>query len=228
MAIVSETVQKFVCDLIQSKNLEPGDLLPSERELANRLNVGRSSIREALQSLSEKGIIEKRIGKGAFVKKNLSVEDVGVSKSLMLSMDINNSLNLLEFRKAIEVEIAYLAAKRIQSKDIQILEKSLIDLEVCIKMESSIVVPDLVFHGTLARSINNDVMIQTYNSISDFFKRVRIEMAVYDDVKNALYYHQQIIKAINKGEAEKCSRLMREHIEDVEGNYHEMLKEFGI
>ena len=169
MAIISETVQKFLCDLIQNKNLKPGDPLPSERELAKWLEVSRTSVREALQTLSEKGIITKIIGKGAYVKKNPFVEDRELSKSLMMSMDVNNSLELLEFRKAIEVEIAYLAPKRIQSHDIQILEKSLIDLEVCIKMESSIVVPDLVFHGTLARSINNEVMIQAYNSISDFF-----------------------------------------------------------
>ncbi|WHY90949.1 FadR/GntR family transcriptional regulator [Neobacillus cucumis] len=225
MAIVSETVQKFLCDLIQNKNLKPGDPLPSERELAKWLEVSRTSVREALQTLSEKGIITKQIGKGAFVKKNPFVEDREISKSLMMSMDVNNSLELLEFRKAIEVEIAYLAAKRIQSCDIQILEKSLIDLEVCIKMESSIVVPDLVFHGTLARSINNEVMIQTYNSISDFFKRVRIEMAVYDDVQNALYYHQQILNAIKNGEAERSSKLMREHIEDVQQHYQNMLKQ---
>ncbi|MFD0829798.1 FadR/GntR family transcriptional regulator [Neobacillus sp. M.A.Huq-85] len=225
MAIVSETVQKFLCDLIQNKNLKLGDPLPSERELAKWLEVSRTSVREALQTLSEKGIITKQIGKGAFVKKNPFVEDREISKSLMMSMDVNNSLELLEFRKAIEVEIAYLAAKRIQSCDIQILEKSLIDLEVCIKMESSIVVPDLVFHGTLARSINNEVMIQTYNSISDFFKRVRIEMAVYDDVQNALYYHQQILNAIKNGEAERSSKLMREHIEDVQQHYQNMLKQ---
>ncbi|MED1468870.1 FadR/GntR family transcriptional regulator [Bacillus salipaludis] len=225
MAIISETVQKFLCDLIQNKNLKPGDPLPSERELAKWLEVSRTSVREALQTLSEKGIITKQIGKGAFVKKNPFVEDREISKSLMMSMDVNNSLELLEFRKAIEVEIAYLAAKRIQSYDIQILENSLIDLEVCIKMESSIIVPDLVFHGTLARSINNEVMIQTYNSISDFFKRVRIEMAVYDDVQNALYYHQQILNAIKNGEAERSSKLMREHIEDVQQHYQNMLKQ---
>ncbi|MCP1358046.1 FadR/GntR family transcriptional regulator [Aneurinibacillus migulanus] len=54
--IVSETVQKFLCDFIQKKNLQPGDQLPSERELAKLLEVGRSSVREALQTLSEKGV----------------------------------------------------------------------------------------------------------------------------------------------------------------------------
>ncbi|MED0896406.1 FadR/GntR family transcriptional regulator [Aneurinibacillus migulanus] len=94
----------------------------------------------------------------------------------MMSMDISNSLDLLEFRKAIEIEIAHLAAKRMQSHDIQILERSLVDMKVCIKMESSIIVPDLVFHETLARSTNNEVIIQVYNYISEFFKRVRIEI----------------------------------------------------
>lgn len=60
MAIVSETVQKFLCDFILKNNLTCGDQLPSERELAKLLEVSRSSVREALQSLSEKDIIEKK------------------------------------------------------------------------------------------------------------------------------------------------------------------------
>ncbi|MCP1358047.1 FadR/GntR family transcriptional regulator [Aneurinibacillus migulanus] len=157
------------------------------------------------------------------MKKNPFIDDTSISRSLMMSMDISNSLDLLEFRKAIEIEIAHLAAKRMQSHDIQILERSLVDMKVCIKMESSIIVPDLVFHETLARSTNNEVIIQVYNYISEFFKRIRIEMAVYDDVENALYYHRQILNAIKKGEADKCSRLMRAHIEDVQQHYHGML-----
>lgn len=207
MEVVSETVQKFLCDLIRKKNLHPGAQLPSERELVRILGVSRSSVREALQTLSEKAIIVKKAGKGVFVKRNPFSEATEFSGSLAISMDINNSLDLLELRKAIEVEIAYLAAKRIQSHNLLIIEQTLVDLEVCIKMESSIIVPDLVFHGTLARATNNEVIIQVYNSISEFFKKIRIEMAVYDDIQNALYYHQQMFTALKKGEAEKCSKL---------------------
>jgi GntR family transcriptional repressor for pyruvate dehydrogenase complex len=226
MEVVSETVQKYVSDLIRKKNLQPGAQLPSERELAKILGVGRSSVREALQALSEKGIVVKKAGKGVFVKRNPATEGTEFSRSLAMSMDITHSLDLLEVRKAIEVEIATLAAKRIQTQQLLTLEQSLVDLEVCMKMGTSIIVPDLVFHGTLAQATNNEMIIQIYNSISEFFKKIRIEMAVYDDVQNALYYHQQMFAALKKGDAENCSKLMREHIEDVQRHYHEMLRDF--
>jgi GntR family transcriptional repressor for pyruvate dehydrogenase complex len=226
MAIVSETVQKFLCDFILKNNLTSGDLLPSERELAKLLEVSRSSVREALQSLSEKEIIEKKIGKGVYVKKSLHLNDKAFSSTFEVSVNIDNSLDLLELRKVIEAEIVFLAAKRIKPNEINILEQSLVDLEVSIKMESSIIVPDLVFHRTLARSTNNQVIIDMYNNISEFFKKVRIEMATYDDTKNALFYHQQILNAVKKGDSDRSSKLMKEHIEDVKSHYIKMVEEY--
>lgn len=83
MEVVSETVQKYVSDLIRKKNLQPGAQLPSERELAKILGVGRSSVREALQALSEKGIVVKKAGKGVFVKRNPVTEGTGPISGLM-------------------------------------------------------------------------------------------------------------------------------------------------
>ncbi|TDL91767.1 FadR family transcriptional regulator [Vibrio vulnificus] len=226
MAIVSETVQKFLCDFILKNNLTCGDQLPSERELAKLLEVSRSSVREALQSLSEKEIIEKKVGKGVYVKKSLQLNDKAFSSTFDISINIENSLDLLELRKVIEAEIVFLAAKRIKPNEIHILEQSLVDLEVSIKMESSIIVPDLVFHRTHARSTNNQVIIDMYNNISEFFKKVRIEMATYDDTKNALFYHQQILNAVKKGDSDRSSKLMKEHIEDVKSHYIKMVEEY--
>ncbi len=226
MEAVSGTVQKYVSDLIRKKDLQPGAQLPSERELATRLGVGRSSVREALQTLSEKGIIEKKAGKGVFVKRSPLGEGSEFFRSLATAMDMTSSLDLFEVRKAIEGEIASLAAKRIQPEHLITLEQSLVDLEVCMKMGTSIIVPDLVFHETLARATNNQVIVHMYHFLSDFFKRMRIEMAVYDDVQNSLYYHREIFAALKTEDAEKCSKLMREHIEDVQRHYQEMVMDF--
>lgn len=226
MANVSKTVQKFLCDFIQKKNLQPGERLPSERELAKLLEVSRTSVREALQSLSEKEIIEKKVGKGVYVKKNLHFNHKAFSSTFGVSFNIDNSLDLLELRKVIEAEIAYLATKRIGLNEINILEQSIVDLEVCIKMESSIIVPDLVFHRTLALSTNNQMIIDIYNNISEFFKKLRIEMATYDDTENALYFHQQILNAVKNGDADRSSNLMKEHIEDVKQHYIKMAEEY--
>ncbi|WKB35412.1 GntR family transcriptional regulator [Terrilactibacillus sp. S3-3] len=137
MIIVSETVQKFLVDYIKKRNMQPGDKLPSERELVEMLEVGRSSVREALQILTERGIIEKRPGKGAYLKSNFFQCHTNNLQLLIPAMDISTSLDMLEFRKGIETENAFLAAKRRDHESIQTLERSVIDLENCVKKETN-------------------------------------------------------------------------------------------
>ncbi|MBM7570040.1 FadR/GntR family transcriptional regulator [Aquibacillus albus] len=227
MIVVSETVQKFLLDYIRKKGLQAGDKLPSERDLVQLLEVGRSSIREALQILAERGIIEKRAGKGAYLKTTLHHNELKDITTWLPSMDVNQSLDLLEFRKGIEVKIAYLAAKRRDIDCIDRLEKSMDDLRICVANGTSIIVPDLDFHGTLALATQNDVIVSVYKSVVDNFKKVRMEMAINDDIEHAFYYHKEILKAVKEKDSEKSGMLMQRHLEDVQLNYRIMLSELG-
>ncbi|WP_226528787.1 FadR/GntR family transcriptional regulator [Metabacillus niabensis] len=227
MSVVSETVQKFLIDYIRKKELNKGDKLPSERELVHLLEVGRSSIREALQTLAERGIIEKQAGKGVYVKTTLHHDQLKNITTWLPSLDIKQSLDLLEFRKGIEVKIAYLAAKRRDLQSIEILEKSIDDLTVCVENETSIIVPDLLFHGTLATATQNDVIVNVYKSVVENFKKVRMEMAVNDDKDHALYFHREILKAVKEKDSERSGKFMQLHLEDVQQNYRVMLSELG-
>jgi GntR family transcriptional regulator, transcriptional repressor for pyruvate dehydrogenase complex len=227
MIVVSETVQKFLLDYIRKNNLLRGDKLPSERELAHLLGVGRSSIREALQILTERGIIEKQAGKGAYLKTALLNNELKAITTSLHSLDVNKSLDLLEFRKGIEVKIAFLAAKRRDVSCIETLEKSIADLSVCVASGTSIIVPDLLFHGTLANATQNDVIVNVYKSVIDNFKKVRLEMAINDNTDHALYYHKEILKAVKEQDSERSGKLMQMHLEDVQLNYRVMLSELG-
>ncbi|WP_010632449.1 FadR/GntR family transcriptional regulator [Sporolactobacillus vineae] len=224
--IVSETVQKFLLDYIRTR-VKIGDKLPSEREIAKMLQVGRSSVREALQSMCDSGIIEKRPGKGNYLKQKIDGRMTTVVQRLLPTFNIESSLDFLEFRRGIETENAYLAAQRMTSPSIDILKKSIVDLKECVKKGESIIVPDLTFHNTVAHSTQNRVMIQVYDSLIEYFKKVRIEMAINDDVENAVYFHTEILKAIKVRDASKSSMLMRDHIEDVRLHYKKMLSEIN-
>lgn len=224
--IVSETVQKFLIDYIRA-NVKVGNKLPSEREIAKMLEVGRSSVREALRSMCDTGIIEKVPGKGNFLKKELDSEMTPVMKQLLPTFDVESSLSFLELRRGIETENAYLAAQRMTIQEINELKNSMIDLKKCVKNGKSIIGPDLIFHNTIAHSTRNKVMIQIYDSLVAYFKKVRIEMAIDDDVDNAIYYHQEMIQAIEDRDAEQSSLLMRKHIEDVLRHYNKMITDFN-
>ncbi len=227
MIVVSETVQKFLLDYIRKKGLQTGDKLPSERELVQLLEVGRSSVREAIQILAEKGIIEKKPGKGTYLKTKIHYNKLKDITTWLPSIDVNQSLDLLEFRKGIEVKIAFLAAKRRDEACIKKMEKSMDDLAVCVANGTSIIVPDLDFHGTLAIATQNDVIVNVYQSVVENFKKVRMEMAINDDVEHAYYYHKEILKAVKEKDAERSSILMQRHLEDVQFNYRTMLSELG-
>ncbi len=225
MSVISETVQKFLLDYIRKKGLQRGDKLPSERELVHLLEVGRSSIREALQILAERGIIEKHAGKGVYLKTILFHKELNDITTWIPSLDVNQSLDLLEFRKGIEVKIAFLAAKRRDFKCIEILQKSIDDLSICVENGTSIIVPDLLFHAALATATQNDVIVNVYQSVVKNFKKVRMEMAINDDMDNALYYHKEILNAVKEQDSERSGRLMQMHLEDVQLNYRAMLTE---
>lgn len=223
---VSETVQKFILDYIR-KRVQPGDKLPSEREIARMLEVGRSSVREALQTLCERGVIEKRPGKGNYlIDRSIDLTKFEIRK-LLPTIDVESSLDLLEFRRSLEAENAYLAARRHTSETIDQLQLAVDELKHCVENKQSIIVPDLKFHNTIAYASQNKVMIQVYDLLIDFSKKVRIEMAENDDTEHALYYHSEILEAIKKEDSEKSGNLMRRHVEDVLLHYRKMLSEIS-
>ncbi|WP_349408128.1 FadR/GntR family transcriptional regulator [Pseudalkalibacillus sp. SCS-8] len=97
--------------IIQTDRLQPGDKLPSERELSERLNVGRSSVREALRAMELLGLIETRRGEGTFIKQARNHRLVEVLASFILNDSIAKD-DLTETRRIIEKNAVALAASR--------------------------------------------------------------------------------------------------------------------
>lgn len=112
ITLVASIVEQLV-EHIQSGTLQPGDKLPSERQLIQMLGVGRSSVREALQGLVMMGLVEVRPGHGSYVKSNLHSFIPDLSKpDLSDNLQREMRLQLIEARRMIEVEIAGQAAAR--------------------------------------------------------------------------------------------------------------------
>ena len=113
-------VARQVSELIQSDNVNPGDKLPSERDLANILNVSRPSIREAMIALEVSGVIEVRTGSGIYVCENqfVPVTDEGVGP-----------FEILEIRLIVEPAACALAAERITNEQLARLQQLYTELE---------------------------------------------------------------------------------------------------
>lgn len=100
-----ETFEK-IREIIQERNLQPGDRLPSERELTDLLNVGRSSVREALRAMELLGLIETRRGEGTFIVDFRKHQLVELLSSFVFQRE-NADHDILEVKRIIETSGIY-------------------------------------------------------------------------------------------------------------------------
>lgn len=117
---VYEDVIEQIKNLILEGNLTPGDVLPTERELAQSFGISRGTLREAFRILEREGLIEARPGGGRFLSKAL---DVAEDRSRILdNIERATIIELLEARELFETGIVELAAKRATDEDIAEIE----------------------------------------------------------------------------------------------------------
>src|SRR5262245_29420577 len=120
----AQTVARKLLDLIRLGGLRPGDQLPTEKELIEKLGVGRSTIREALQILSTINVIQATAGAGTFVKAPTPA-DMFRPDLVGFLIDNRTALELLEAREMIEPNCVRLAAIRGTSEDFARIDRLL-------------------------------------------------------------------------------------------------------
>lgn len=215
---IVEKIQTFFLN----GDLQSGDRLPSERELASQFNVSRTSVREALQTLEMKGAIEIRRGGGSFIK---------TSKVQLLSEEISESIvkaennlvyEMLELRRALEVESASLAAQRATSKDLNEIRQTVEKMAVSINEVDAGIRADLSFHLQIAQATHNTLIINLFQTLSermeDTIRATRThrlsDPSRYEETFNE---HKEIYLAIASGDAIQAKQLMEEHITRIRG-----------
>src|SRR5215210_1888534 len=143
-----ELVAERLTDEISSRALEPGDLLPPERELVSAFGVGRSSVREALRMLESRGLIESN-GAGTFKVARLS-NPLNLSLNLLLESEETDVAELFELRRILEGECAALAAARRTRAHLDRMADAVEAMEDGLDAEQSFIDADLRFHMTVA------------------------------------------------------------------------------
>ncbi|MCF6408754.1 FadR/GntR family transcriptional regulator [Pseudalkalibacillus salsuginis] len=159
--------------------LQPGDKLPSERELSERLNVGRSSVREALRAMELLGLIETRRGEGTFIKELKKHRLVEVLASFILS-DTTAKKELAETRNLIEKNAITLASKRRTEEQVSKL-KNLLS-----RMEKSNT-------DKISSALEWDFFKVIFNAAQNFLLyRLWIELNEYDDTSSKKEYAYEL------------------------------------
>lgn len=201
--------------------LKPGDKLPSAKELTERFQVGRSTVREALSALQAMGIIETRQGEGSYVKA-LPLADSLQQALGGLKLERETTLELLEARKALEAANASIAAQKRTDADLERLEGLLDQMERHIGEEEIGEQVDLMFHVALAEATHNSIMAQLLHTISSQMETAimetrRLQMYANKTVSEQLWFeHREIVRAVRAGDPELARRKMLEHLLHVE------------
>src|SRR5580698_3640713 len=156
---VMDMVARRIEQLVRSGELKPGDRLPPEPQLARRLDVSRSSLREALKGLMYLGLIKSRAGDGTYIQSSLT-RVLDQHFQWMILLDEVKHLEIYELRKIIEPDAAALAAKRATRADIECLEAALDGLAEGRGNPELFHAFDIRFHDAFAQASGN-VAIQT-------------------------------------------------------------------
>lgn len=217
---VYEEIIDQVKQLIAEGTLSPGDKLISERDLADRLQVGRSAVREAFRALEAMGIIEIRPGEGTFVREmgNNSLVEI---LALVLMTEKDTARELMELRKIMEVEAAALAAVRHTEADLINLQEALRQMEIDINAGELGELSDMSFHTTVAEAAHNSLFSRLMGSISETMEKVlrsaRVQLYKTPGTpRRLLQEHVAIFEAIARGSEQDARKTMFSHLERVE------------
>lgn len=212
-------IVNYFLDSISLGELKENDRLPPERDLCEKMGVGRSTLREALRVLEMMNVIEKRNG-GTYVRlqtENIIKEAVSVD----FAVGLTNYGELVEMRNFMEIETAALAAENCTEEDIVKLNA------LCQKMRDSL--NDIrqysnystEFHIAIASATHNEVMAEIFEAIRYvMYDYQKSNMQTEGEVQRSFREHEMLLEALKNKDVSLSRQIMREHM-----NYTEKLYE---
>jgi GntR family transcriptional repressor for pyruvate dehydrogenase complex len=211
-----ESVIEQIMDLIKNNELKPGDKLPPERELAEKLSISRNSLREAFRVLESRGLIKSKPGGGRFIRE-IRENGHNNTENIILSLEKSSILELLEAREIFEVKIAEIAAQRATLEDIEIIEEALNkmnqkeELKDDKKTES-----DTEFHLAIAGASHNFVFVNIMKLHLDLLKETREKTWQIAGRREKQYQeHQAIFQAIKEHNSKKAEEAILKHLRNI-------------
>jgi GntR family transcriptional repressor for pyruvate dehydrogenase complex len=201
-----------VRELAVAEGLDAGDRLPAERELARRLGVSRTSLREALTALRIEGAIEVQHGNGIYLLRSPSETIPPITADLTIA---NPSLPALgEVRNTLEALAAELAAQRRDDADLARMVESIRDMDASVATGEAGVDGDRRFHASILAAAHNPVLAELLQSLAEGAGQIATaSLTRAGQPPRSLGAHRLILDAIIVRDSELARRLMREHLD---------------
>lgn len=209
---LAQSTANEIIELIRKNHLQPGDRLESETELAKKLQVGRSTVREAIKSLESRNILTIKRGSGTYVSNEEGVPSDPLGISLM-GKDEEIALELLEVRMILEPESAVLAAVNADKEEILKIQRQKRKVERMIQKGLNHKEEDAMLHQLIAQSTKNRIIAKLipilYRSID-----LTIEITNQRLTDTTISFHNQIVDAIERRDERGARSAMMAHISE--------------
>ncbi|GEL07353.1 FadR/GntR family transcriptional regulator [Salisediminibacterium halotolerans] len=205
-------IVKEIDRIINHDELAPGDKLPSERELAERLQAGRSSVREALRALELLDLIETRKGEGTFIKAANSQQLIELLANFFLR-DPKARKDVTETRRVIETEAVRLGCSRATEEQKQGLAE--IVAQSFEKMADNVIPyeEDYQFHKALVETSGNRLLINIWRPLLEYSKvALKASLEREGRIEQALYEHEEIVHAIFRNQEDTAVSALQRHL----------------
>ena len=213
---VFEGVVLQIQRLIVDGALKPGERLPPERELAARLSVSRSSVRDAIRILELAGLVVPRQGEGTVVA-DLGPENVAAPIAAILLRKRELIGELLDVRRMIEPTLAARAAERATPEEIARLEEILERQAAKAARGEPTVDEDGEFHYQIALAARNGVVRSVLDVLMQLLRETRARsLQAPGRPRRSLEGHRRIVEAIARHDPEGAERAVRLHLEEIE------------
>jgi GntR family transcriptional repressor for pyruvate dehydrogenase complex len=216
---VADAVIEEIKRMIQSGELKEGQKLPNQNAFAAQLGVSRTSLREALNTLTRLGITEQRPGYGTVLRSRMPAIFVDHVNPPLIS-DKQATIELIEVRRFVEAGTAELSVKNIKPDQIKEMDSLIKEMPKSLK-EGRIddyIGHDLAFHYLIAKASHNRFLINIFITIRGFLEQyMRESFRVMPwMLARSLKFHQNIYQAIKNRSAPQAAFHMKRHILDVQ------------
>lgn len=214
---LSEQIAEQIRAAIISRDLNPGDKLPPEQELAEQFQVSRPTIRDAIKLLAASRLIETKSGVkgGHFVAEidlNALISDISDYITLSINLEGMTLDEVLEVRESVEIASVSLAALRRTEADLERLRECLPSTEPYIS-DIEYYEQDFKFHQAIAKATHNRMVIVTTEAITlslmNYFSQKKTPVLFRDELNNELY---EIYEAIKDRNQEQAVQKMKQHL----------------
>jgi DNA-binding FadR family transcriptional regulator len=220
---LSEQVLDQLITAISTGEFPVGSQMPSERDLMNRIGVGRPSIREALQALQQMGLVTIAHGERARVNRPTPehiIDQISAAMITMLATNVRGLEDLKEARVLLEGALVRIAADRARLKDIKRLGDVIETMRAAVGDSEEFVKADMHFHELIGQMSGNALIAAVVKGMLEWLSRFKRDLVSAAGAEAlTIAEHERILAAIAKGDAEAASAAMIGHITRANERY---------